>query len=201
MRNTSRFVAVQVVGSCVAGAIVLSMPTAAEGATISLTAIMSGANEVGPNSSPGTGFVRVDYNDVAHTLFVQASFSGLLANTTAAHIHSAAAPGFNAMVATQTPSFAGFPLGVTSGTFSNTFDLTLASSWNPAFITAHGGTPAGAEMFLAQSFRDGTAYFNVHTTMFGGGEIRGNLQVIPAPLAAWAGGLGFAGVMVRRRSR
>jgi len=30
-----------------------------------------------------------------------------------------------------------------------TYDLTLASSWNPAFITAWGGTPAGAEAKLA----------------------------------------------------
>ena len=68
---------------------------------------------------PRTGFATVVYDDLAHTLSVDASFSGLLGTTTAAHIHAATAvPGVGtAGVATQTPSFVGFPLGVTSGTF------------------------------------------------------------------------------------
>jgi hypothetical protein len=141
----------------------------------------------------------VDYNDVTHKIFVEATFSGLLSNTTAAHIHSPGPPGVNGPVATQVPSFSGFPLGVTSGTFSNSFDLTQASSWNPAFIAAHGGTTAGAEAALRESFLAGTAYFNIHTEQFGSGEIRGNLVVIPAPLAAPLGGLGIAAFAARRR--
>ena len=40
----------------------------------------------------------------------------------------------NVMVATTTPAFPGFPLGVTVGDLLlHDFDLTLASSYNPAF--------------------------------------------------------------------
>ena len=43
-------------------------------------------------------------------------------------------------MATRVPSFVGFPLGVTAGSMDNTYDLNLASSYNPAFVTDNGGT-------------------------------------------------------------
>ena len=52
------------------------------------------------------------------------------------------------LVATTTPTFPGFPPGVTSGTYDNTLDTSLASAFNPAFVTDHGGTAAGAETAL-----------------------------------------------------
>jgi hypothetical protein len=175
--------------------------SAAHATVVSFTAPLSGPAESPPNASPGTGLSQVDFDTVAHTMHVHTSFSGLLGNTTASHIHSATAvPGAGtAIVATQLPSFTGFPLGVTSGTFDNTFDMTLASSYNPAFITAHGATPASAEAFLLQSCMDGTAYMNVHSTSFPGGEIRGFLQVVPAPGTAAL--LALGGVLATRRRR
>src|SRR5262249_62414575 len=78
-----------------------------------------------------------------------ATFSGLTSGTTAAHIHCCAPLGTNAMVATLLPAFTDFPLGVTSGTYpAHTFDLTMASSYNPAFIAAHGMSVAQAEADL-----------------------------------------------------
>jgi hypothetical protein len=50
--------------------------------------------------------------------------------------------------------FPGFPLGVTSGTFGNTFDMTSAASYNPALIMAEGGTTASA--FTALGIDRGT---------------------------------------------
>lgn len=146
-------------------------------------AILDGPSEFPPNASPGTGFAQVNYDDVAHTLFVDVTFSGLVGTTTASHIHSATAvPGTGAAgVATTTPTFAGFPLGVTSSTYINTLDLTLASSWNPSYITASGGTTAGAEAALAAGLAAGEAYFNIHTTVVPGGEIRGFLEPVPEP--------------------
>lgn len=52
---------------------------------------LSGPAEAPPNASPGTGTSTITYDSTAHTLRVQVTFSGLLANTTAAHIHSATA--------------------------------------------------------------------------------------------------------------
>lgn len=135
--------------------------------------------------SPGTGFTQVEFDPVAHTMRVYASFQDLLAGTTAAHIHGpTASPGTgSAGVITTTPSFPGFPLGVTGGVMDQTFDMTLASSYNPAFITANGGTTAGAEAAFYQALLDGKTYFNVHTSAYPGGEIRGFLvRVDPTPV-------------------
>ena len=149
-------------------------------------------------ASPGTGSAEIDWNDVANTMRVQASFSGLLGPTTAAHIHApTASPGTgSAGIATELPSFTGFPLGVTSGTFDNTYDLTLATTYSPAYVAASGGTAAGAEAALKAALDAREAYFNIHTSSFPNGEISGFPTLVPEPgtgLLVIAGLLGFAG--------
>ena len=163
------------------------------------TTTLSGANEVPPVISPGVGnaIVTVDGN----IMTVNANFSGLLFNTIAAHIHCCVPPGVNAMVATTTPSFPGFPLGVTSGLFSNTFDLTLASTYNPAFIAARGGTVDGARAAFLAGLQGGQTYFNIHTTAFQGGEIRGQLQPVPEPATLLLLSTGLAGIAAKVRKR
>lgn len=180
---------------CAAGA------TISQASIVSYTVAFSGPAESPPNASPGTGFGTVDYDNVAHTLHLNVSFSGLTGTTTASHIHAATvvAGAGTAGVATTTPSFTGFPLGVTSGSFDNTLNLTLASSYNPAYITANGGTTASAELALTSSFAAGTAYWNIHSSTFGGGEIRGFLLPVPAPGAAALLGLGGLAMLRRRR--
>ena len=65
---------------------------------------------------------------------------------------------------------------MTAGTYTRTFDMTNPASYNPAFVTANGGTAASAEQALLAGLLGGQAYLNVHTTMFPGGEIRGFLE-------------------------
>ena len=57
-------------------------------------------------------------------------------------------------VATMTPSFTGFTLDVTFGSYSRTCDATVASgTWNAAFVSANVGTVDGAvTAFLAPLF-------------------------------------------------
>ena len=88
----------------------------ANAATIVLNAVLNGPSEAHRTLVPGAGFAVVTYDDVLHTIEIHAEFQGLLGNTTAAHIHCCTAVPFagTAGVATQTPSFLGFPLGVTS---------------------------------------------------------------------------------------
>jgi hypothetical protein len=113
---------------------------------------------------------------------VQATFSGLTGNTTASHIHAptAAAGTGTAGVATTTPTFTGFPTGVKAGTYDHTFDMTLASSYNPAYITANGGSPATAFIAFKAAVAAGKSYLNIHSSFAAGGEIRGFLLPCPA---------------------
>jgi hypothetical protein len=144
----------------------------------------SGPGESPPNASPGTGFAVITIDTTANILnIVSDTFSGLLGTTTASHIHCCTTlpDTGTANVATQVPSFVNFPLGVTSGSFSMSFDMTQASTWNPAFITSSGGTPASAESTLAAGAAAGEAYLNIHSTVVLGGGSSVNHMFVPEP--------------------
>src|ERR1039458_9393769 len=155
----------------------------ANAAIFDYSVVLSGPGESPANASPGFGIGRVKFDNFLNTLTLSLTFNNLLVTTTASHIHAATTSPFTgtAGVATTTPYFAGFPIGVTSGTYMNTLDLTLASSYNPAYITANGGTTAGAEAALAAAIAAGESYLNIHTSAFPGGEIRGFLVAVPEP--------------------
>ena len=154
-----------------------------------------------PTGSAGTGKARVTLDVMAHTLTIDVSFTGLTGLTTNSHIHCCVlTPNGNAGVATTTPTFPGFPSGVTAGSYFNIFDTTLASSFNPAFVTANGGTVALAEARLAAGLAAGQTYFNIHTNLFPGGEIRGFLAVPePGTLGLIVLGLGTLAAATRKR--
>lgn len=187
--------------SLFAAAAIAACAGAAQAHIITYIAELSGPAEAPPNASPGTGLATITLDLDLATMRVEVSFSGLTGNVTASHIHGPTATPFagTAGVMTPTPTFPGFPSGVTSGSYDHTFDLTLASSYNAAFITASGGTISQAMNRMIGAFDEGRAYLNIHTSTFGGGEIRGFLRVVPTP--ATAGMLAMGGLVVARRRR
>lgn len=153
------------------------------------------------SGATGTGFARVDFDIVAHTMRVQVSFTGLSGNTTVAHIHGPTAlPGIGtAGVMTTTPTFSGFPAGVKFGAYDFTLDTRSATTYRAAFITANGGTVDGAEAAFYSSLLAGTAYLNIHSTTYPGGEIRGFLNEVPEPASITTMAIGSIGLLLRRR--
>ena len=112
---------------------------------------LSGLNEVGPNASPasGTGFLVL--NNAGTLLTYSVTYSGLLAARTAAHFHGPALPGVNAGVV-----FGIAGSGPAAGNISGTWAI------DPTNVAR---------------LNSGQLYVNIHTSVFPGGEIRG--QVVP----------------------
>lgn len=187
--------------SLTAAALVAALPAQAHETVYQ--ALLLGTSEIPTAVTPGTGIATVTMDFDLLTMHLQVTFAGLVGTTTASHIHCCTVtPGAaNVGVATQTPSFAGFPLGVTSGVYDHTFDMSLASSYNAAFITANGGTVGSAFNALVAGMDSGNAYLNVHTSAFPGGEIRALLTPVPEPetYALMLSGLGVLAFAARRR--
>lgn len=123
--------------------------------------------------SGASGSGTLSFDDVSNNLAWNISFEGLLGTESAAHFHGPAPAGVNAGVQIT------LPLG------------------SP--ITGSAVLSAAQETDLL----NGLWYVNIHSSLYGGGEIRGQLLPVPEP-AAYASllaGLALIGVRLARRKR
>lgn len=157
--------------------------------------VASGPGEAIPNPSPG--FSVASYTLDGMILSANIPFQDLVTPTIDAHIHCCTTEPLAGTAGVAIPLF-GFPLGVTSGNYTQTFDLADPAVYSPAFLAAFGGTATGASTALLDALTDHTAYLNIHTTQYPGGEIRGFMVAAPIPEpGAWAMlAIGLAGLGV-----
>ena len=177
---------------CLAAVLAAAVPSTMSAATI-YTATLLGSNEVPPTGSTATGSSTVTLN--GNILSVNEMFSGLTTPASAAHIHCCGPVGVNEPVAIP---FTGFP-SATSGTYANSFDLTLATTYTAAFLAANGGTSASAEAAVIAGLNAFQTYANIHDATFPGGEIRGQLAQVPEPATLGLVLLGWTALMLKRR--
>ena len=136
----------------------------------------------GGGTRSGTGSATASFDDVTNMFTFFADFSGLSGLTTAAHFHCCTAIPFAgaAGVAVDAPTLP-IPLGVSAGSFGASLDLDDPLNFNPGFVGT-GGIPAAIARFKA-GLDGGSVYLNIHTTTFGGGEVRG-FMLVPEPASA-----------------
>jgi len=163
-------------------------------------ATASGPAESPPNASPGSSMVTLEF--AGTNLTVDVPFSGLVGDSTEAHIHCCTTTALTGTSPVALP-FTDFPTGVKDGTYTKTFSLYDTATYDPAFLAANGGTASGAATAFVNGINANEAYVNIHTTSHPDGEIRGFVVAAPVPEPAeWAmlaGGLAGLMWMGRRR--
>lgn len=188
--------------TAVAAALVLCAASAAQAHLVE----MVGTFAPEATGATGTGSLFLEWDMDGHTLWIDATFSGLSGNTTQSHIHCCTTSPFtgtSGIALATSGNLPSFPLGVKAGHYTALIDLSKTTNYSSGFLGGAGGTAALAEAKLLDGLMAGKAYMNIHTSTFGGGEIRSFVTVVPEPATYGMMALGLAGlggVLRRRRS-
>jgi hypothetical protein len=152
---------------------IVALPCAALAETVHVA--LTSYEEVPALSSPASGGFRAFIDDAAGTIRYELSYSGLTGDVLMGHIHfgQLSVNGGISIWLCQTANFVDpsglAPTCVQSGTVTGL--LTQANVVGPA---DQGIASAQFDEIVA-AMRAGVAYVNVHSSTFGGGEIRGQL--------------------------
>ena len=139
-------------------------------------AVLSGFNEVPAINSEGSGTVDVWMDHQAMTLTYRVTFSGLTSNTTQSHIHLGKIHTNAAVVVffcTNLTAPAGVPMPPACPIMGGTVTGMLSAA-DVLGVPAQN-VKAGDFDAIEDALTSNTAYANVHSVNFPGGEIRGQL--------------------------
>jgi hypothetical protein len=145
-----------------------------EGNGLRFTARLSAPQETAVVDSDGAGRASVRFDAALTRVFVDLRIDNLVGGFRAAHFHCNR-PGANGPVAfgLVSPGPLEFDGRRVRGTLTNA-DFNGADCVAVSFV----GRPVNNIAALAFAMRDGLVYLNVHTDLYPGGEIRG--QLLPA---------------------
>lgn len=155
------------------------------------------------SSASGNGTLTLATDQNSFTILI--NYTSLSSAIQGAHVHCCVNAKGNAPVAVAFTLPDGNP---EMGKITGTYDLTMASTYTPGFLSAYGGTAAGARTAFLNGLDSGLVYINVHSVVYPSGEIRGQLPAaggvgaVPEP-ASWAlmiTGFVLVGATMRRRA-
>ena len=146
---------------------VMGLAASANAEIIRFTAALSGSNETPPVLTGSFGSATLTLDTATQTVSWNIDIWNLPSGINNAHLH-VGAPGVAGPTVVNIP----FP-----ATASNDFNLTGSATTATAGLRPDQGIRSWDD-FL-QSLVGGQVYINIHTQVFGGGEIRG--QVIRVP--------------------
>jgi hypothetical protein len=154
----------RVLSLAIAGVFTLTCAAAAQAQTITFTANLHGGNEVPGVSTGSAGTATVTWNTTTKAGTYRVDVYNMPVGTTASHIH-AAAPGVNGPVVVN--------FTVPTGGISNDYALSGTFGCTDVVVRAPQGINSCED--FEQTLMLGNTYVNVHSTVNGGGEIRGQL--------------------------